>query len=92
MEPTTVLKRPLVTEKSTIESDMHNRFAFEVDARASKTQIRRAVEELYGVRVNGVATINRKGKIRRYRYGYVQTPTTKRAIVKIHPDDRIELF
>jgi ribosomal protein L23 len=44
------------------------------------------------VRVLSVATQNRPGKVRRFKYGYVHTPTTKRAVVKVHADDRIELF
>ncbi len=63
-----------------------------MDLRATKPQIRKAVEALYGVRVLSVATQNRPGKVRRHRYGYVNTPTTKRAVVKVHAEDRIELF
>jgi large subunit ribosomal protein L23 len=91
MEPTTIIKKPLVTEKSTFLAEA-NRYAFQVDKRATKPQIRKAVEALYGVRVLSVATQNRPGKVRRFRYGYVNTPTTKRAVVKVHADDRIELF
>jgi large subunit ribosomal protein L23 len=91
MEPTAVIKKPLVTEKSTFLAES-NRYAFQVDMRATKPQIRRAIEALYGVRVLSVATQNRPGKVRRYKYGYVHTPTTKRAVVKVHADDRIELF
>jgi large subunit ribosomal protein L23 len=92
MEATTVIRKPLITEKSTIESSERNRYAFEVDRRATKPQIRKAVEELYGVRVIGVATQNRKGCMRRNRFGYWRTKDIKRAIVKLHPDDRIDLF
>jgi large subunit ribosomal protein L23 len=91
MEPTTIIRKPLVTEKSTFLAEA-NRYAFQVDKRATKPQIRKAVEALYGVRVLSVATQNRPGKVRRFRYGYINTPTTKRAIVKVHADDRIELF
>jgi large subunit ribosomal protein L23 len=91
MEPTTIIKKPLVTEKSTFLAEA-NRYAFQVDKRATKPQIRKAIEVLYGVRVLSVATQNRPGKVRRFRYGYINTPTTKRAIVKVHADDRIELF
>jgi large subunit ribosomal protein L23 len=91
MEVTTIIRKPLITEKSTFASEA-NRYVFEVDRRASKPQIRQAVEELYGVRVLGVATQNRKGQQRRNRFGYWRTKAKKRAIVKVHPDDRIELF
>ena len=91
MEPTNVIKAPLVTEKSTYGAES-NRYTFKVDTRASKQQIKRAVESLYGVRVIRVSTQNRPGKLRRFRYGYVQTPPTKLAVVRVHADDRIELF
>ncbi|MBC22388.1 MAG: 50S ribosomal protein L23 [Phycisphaerae bacterium] len=92
MHPTTIIRKPLVTEKATWAAAEQNRVSFAVDTRASKQQIRDAVEDLYKVRVIGVATQTRKGGDRRLRYGYVKGATTKRAIVKIHPEDRIELF
>jgi large subunit ribosomal protein L23 len=92
MEPTTVIRKPLITEKSTFASTEGNRYSFQVDPRASKPQIKRAVEALYGVRVVDVTVQNRPGKVRRFRYGYIRTPTTKRAMVKVHAEDRIELF
>mgnify|MGYP003572069668 CR=1 FL=1 len=92
MEPTQVIRRPLISEKSTWESTEHHRYAFEVDRRATKPQIRRAVETLYGVRVVGVATQNRKGQLRRNKFGFWRGNNMKRAVVKVHPDDRIELF
>ena len=92
MEPTRIIRKPLITEKSTYMSTELNRYAFQVDRLATKPQIRRAIEALYGVRVLAVATQKRPGKVRRFKYGYVTTSPTKRAIVKIHADDRIELF
>lgn len=91
MEVTTIIRKPLITEKATRETD-HNRYAFEVDPRATKPQIRRAVEEIYGVRVVKVATQNRKGQLRRNKFGYWRTKASKQAIVRVHADDRIELF
>ncbi len=92
MEPTRVIKKPLITEKSTFMSAEWNRYLFQVDRRATKPQIRKAVEALYSVRVVAVATQKRPGKMRRFKYGYIRAAATKRAIVKIHADDRIELF
>ncbi len=92
MEATTIIRRPLITEKSTVGSSEHNRVAFEVDRRATKSDIKRAVEKLYDVRVLSVATLNRRGRTRRYKYGAVELPSVKRAIVKVHPEDKIELF
>lgn len=92
MEAMHVVKKPLITEKSTYESTEFNRYTFQVDRRATKDDIKKAVQELYEVRVVGVATQNRKGQLRRNKYGYWKSRDVKRAIVKIHPDDRIELF
>ena len=91
MEATTIIRKPLITEKSNDHME-ENRYSFEVDTRARKNQIAKAVEELYEVRVVGVATMRRRGKVRRTRFGYRKTSDTKRAIVKVHPEDRIELF
>jgi large subunit ribosomal protein L23 len=90
--PTVVLRRPLVTEKATWGTNEQNRYAFEVDRRATKTEIKHAVEAVYKVRVQGVNTQVRRERDRNYKYGRVPGKTWKRAIVKVHPEDRIELF
>jgi len=92
MESTYVIRRPVITEKATIESAELNRYTFEVDRKATKPDIKQAVEDLYGVRVVGVATQNRKGRQRRNKFGYWRADSFKRAVVKVHPEDRIELF
>ena len=92
MHATDVIRPPLVTEKATIDSEENNRYAFEVDRRATKDMIRKAVQDLYKVRVESVATQNRKGETRRLRYGRVTSAAVKRAIVKLHSEDRIELI
>jgi len=92
MLATNIIINPVITEKATFHSTENSRYTFLVDRRATKPQIRRAVTELYNVRVLDVATCNRKGQMRRNRFGFWKTKDTKRAIVKIHPDDRIELF
>jgi large subunit ribosomal protein L23 len=86
-----IIKRPLVTEKSTWQSDERKTYAFEVDRLATKDQIRVAVTELYNVRVLGVRTQVRKGIYKRTRYGMTRTPDLKRALVQLHPEDKIEL-
>lgn len=91
MEATTVIRKPLVTEKNSAAAE-ENRYVFEVDRRATKHDIKRAVEELYKVRVTSVNTANRIGKVRRTRFGYTRTPDLHKAVVRVHPDDRIELF
>jgi large subunit ribosomal protein L23 len=92
MKPTTVIHRPLITEKNTFTSSEFNRYGFEVDPHATKDQIKTAIEKLYEVRVLSVATQTRRGRIKRNRFGTFVKGAHKRAIVKIHPDDKIELF
>jgi large subunit ribosomal protein L23 len=92
MEATTIIKKPVITEKATIDSNECNRFTFEIDRRANKADVKRAVEEIYGVRVVGVATQRRRGETFRRKHGYVTTGSIKRAIVKVHSEDSIQLF
>ena len=92
MNSTDVIRRPLITEKATIDSAENNRYAFEVDRRATKEMVRKAIEDLYKVRVRSVATQNRKGETRRLKYGRVTSAAIKRAIVKLHPEDHIDLI
>jgi large subunit ribosomal protein L23 len=92
LEPHQVVLRPLVTEKGTHVSSRHNAYAFEVHPHATKADVKRAVEALWNVRVVAVRTQNRVGKPRRTKTIYVQTPPWKKAIVKLHDDDRIAFF
>lgn len=91
MEATTILRKPLLTEKNTDATDQ-DRYTFEVDKRARKDQIRRAVEEIYGVHVVSVSTMRRGGKVRRTKWGYTKTRDIKKAIVKVREGERIEFF
>jgi len=88
-----IVIRPLVTEKSTHQSQTRNAYAFEVSPQANKTQIRQAVEKLYDVKVLSVRTANRKGKPRRAGYRrWGATRHWKKAVVVLHQDHRIDLF
>lgn len=90
--PLHIIKKPLLTEKNTFHGSEFNRHCFLVDRRARKDEIKKAVEELFNVRVQSVSTQNCKGRVRRTRFGYVQEPTQKKATVRLHPDDVIEMF
>lgn len=92
MEPTSVILKPIITEKSTWAAGRHNAYTFEVAEGANKHVIQKAVEELYNVKVAEVRTVLRKGKSKRTRFGQVTKKDRKRAIVKLAPDNRIELF
>lgn len=92
MDPVYIIKRPMVTEKGTFAMNELNRFMFEVDPRATKTEIKAAVETIYKVKVAKVNTQTRRGKFRRLKYGLIQMPTTKTASVRLKEGSRIELF
>jgi large subunit ribosomal protein L23 len=89
---TYIIKKPLLSEKSTFAMNEQKRYTFVVDPRASKTEIKAAVEAIYKVRVTGINTQIRKGKHRQLKFGLVQEPTIKRATVRLHEKDTIELF
>jgi large subunit ribosomal protein L23 len=88
-----ILVKPVVSEKSYSLMD-EGVYVFVVAADANKTEIRAAVETIFGVRVVKVNTLNRKGKVRRNRRTNVvgHRPDTKRAIIKLAGNDRIDLF
>jgi large subunit ribosomal protein L23 len=92
LKPHQVVRRPLVTEKGTHVSTRHNAYSFEVHPLATKAEIRAAVEALWNVRVVAVRTQTRVGKPRRTKTVERQTQSWKKAIVKLHPDDRIAFF
>jgi large subunit ribosomal protein L23 len=69
-----------------------NQYAFEVSSLATKDDVRRAIEELFDVKVLKVRTQNRKGKPRRYRFRYGHTKAWKKAIVTLHEEHRIDFF
>src|SRR5205085_2931177 len=94
LEPHQVILRPLVTEKGTHQSthEHHNAYSFQVNLWATKDQIKAAVQELFKVRVEKVRTQMRLGKKRRYRFRFGRLSNWKKAIVKLHAEDRIEFF
>ena len=92
LESHQVIRRPLVTEKGTHVSDKFNAYAFEVHPLATKTDVKRAVEQMWEVRVIDVRTQNRIGKPRRYKMAMGRTKGWKKAIVKLHDEDRIAFF
>ncbi|MDZ4821330.1 MAG: 50S ribosomal protein L23 [Planctomycetota bacterium] len=92
LAPHQVLVRPLVTEKGLHRANRVNAYAFEVNRQATKFDVRRAVAELFNVRVVKVYIQNRKGRPRRSRNKIVMTSDWKKAIVKLHPEDKIDFF
>jgi large subunit ribosomal protein L23 len=89
-DPRDVLLAPVISEKSYGLLD-ENKYTFVVAPDANKTQIKIAVEKVFGVKVADVNTLNRPGKRKRTRYGYGKRADTKRAIVTLR-EGRIEIF
>ncbi|GIU91304.1 MAG: 50S ribosomal protein L23 [Acidimicrobiia bacterium] len=90
--PRDIILEPVVSEKSYDLIEKNNTYTFVVDPRANKTEIKQAVQQIFGVKVLRVNTLRRKGK--RKRTGWVQgrRKDTKRALVTLAPDDSIDLF
>jgi large subunit ribosomal protein L23 len=86
-----VVIRPIVSEKSYALLTA-NKYTFRVHDDAHKTQVRQAVEEIFGVRVLDVRTMTVKSKPKRRGYTAGKTRGWKKAIVQLHPEDPIELF
>ena len=92
-----IIKKPILTEKATYDSEMNNRFAFVVDRRANKLEIKDAVERLYGVSVESVRTMNYGGGKPRKKYtarGIAEQTISvwKKAIVTVAEGETIDLY
>jgi large subunit ribosomal protein L23 len=87
-----ILRRPLITEKSTTLKELQNKLFFEVDRRANKIEIKQAVEQIFKVDVLSVTTMNMDGKKKRAGRFFTHRPDWKKAIVTIKPGQRVEFF
>jgi large subunit ribosomal protein L23 len=92
LAPAHVILRPLVTEKGMHRANRHNAYSFEIATEATKADVRRAVEELFNVKVEKVAIQNRRGKVRRGRLRKSVTKPWKKAIVTLEAESKINLF
>jgi large subunit ribosomal protein L23 len=93
----TIIKKPIITEKATAQSEMENRFTFEVAPSANKIEIKNAVENMYGVQVTEVRTMNYGGGKPSTKYtnrGIVEQPSRrwKKAVVTVADGETIDLF
>jgi len=86
-----IIIRPIISERS-MQLVEENKYAFYVDKRANKVEIKKAVEELFDVNVEAVNTVNTTGKKKRLGRSFGRTPDRKKAIVTLKEGDRIELF
>jgi large subunit ribosomal protein L23 len=86
-----IIRRALITEKSTIAKDESNKYIFEVDRRANKIEVAKALEKLFKVKVLDVHVMNVKGKKKRVGRILGEKRSWKKAVVTLAPGSRIEI-
>ncbi len=91
-DPNMVIRTPILTEESTIQSESRNQYAFRVDPRANKHQIRDAIEAIFDVKVVAVNTMNYQGKVRRRGRVSGRRASWKKAVVTLRQGDKIDLL
>jgi large subunit ribosomal protein L23 len=91
-EPQKIIRRPLITEKSTRQKDEDHQYVFEVDRDANKIEIQQTVEHLFKVKVLKVCTSNVLGKVKRLGRKSGKRPDWKKALVTLKEGDRIDFF
>jgi len=87
-----IIKRPLITEKTNIQKEDYNQITFEVDRRANRVEIKRAIEKLFSVRVSTIRTIQVKGKRKQRGRVIGKRKDWKKAIATLMPGERIDFF
>lgn len=87
-----IIIRPLITEKTSIQKELHNQLSFEVDRRANRIEIKQAVESIFNVRVAAVKTMQVTGKTKQRGRITGKRRDWKKAIVKLMPGERIDFF
>ncbi|MFO7561628.1 MAG: 50S ribosomal protein L23 [Enhygromyxa sp.] len=92
MTPQQIIIRPILTEKSNELEAAFNQYTFEVHRQANKIEIGKAVEQVFGVRVDKVRTMVVRGDIRRVGRFYGKTRQSKKAVVTLHPGDSIDFY
>lgn len=90
--PHDIILSPVVSEKSYLMIENSNTYTFLVDPRSNKTEVKQAIQEVFGVEVLRVNTQNRKGKRKRTRQVLAKRKDVKRALVTLAPGESIELF
>ena len=92
MNPYDIIKRPVITEKTNIQKEENNQISLEVDKRANRVEITRAVETVFGVKVAKTRTAHVRGKIKRRGRILGKRKDWKKAIVTLMPGERIDFF
>ena len=94
-DPYSIIRRPLITEKTNMDIENRNAYHFEVVPSANKIEIKKAIEEIYshkGIKVTKVRIMNRRPKKRRFRFRQGLTRSWKKAIVTLGQEYKLELF
>jgi large subunit ribosomal protein L23 len=91
MNPYEVIKRPLVTEKSTAQQET-GRYVFEIADTATRTEVKDAVQRLFNVKVTGVNIIRLPGKVKHFGARAYQSPSKKKAVVTLAQGQKITIF
>ncbi len=87
-----IIKRPIITEKTSIQKEDFNQVSFEVDKRANRVEIARSIEKIFNVKVDKTRTIHVKGKVKRRGRILGKRKDWKKAIVTLMPGERIDFF
>ena len=87
-----IIRRPLITEKTSIQKEIANQVTFEVDRQANRIEIKKAVEKIFNVNVTGVRTMQVKGKTKQRGRILGKRRSWKKAVVTLAPGDRIDFF
>lgn len=91
-DPRDVLIKPVITENSMLKMEESNTYTFKVAKKANKVEIRKAIEEIFNVKVDNVNTMNMRGKKRRLGRNEGRTASWKKALVRLAEGDSIEIF
>jgi large subunit ribosomal protein L23 len=91
-DPRSIIRKVLITEKGTVMRETLRQYFFEVARDANKIEIKRAVEAVFGVKVDSVQTMHMQGKVKRQGRNVGRRNDWKKAIVTLKPDQKIELF
>ena len=92
MIPHDIVIRPLITEKTSIQKEVNNQITFEVDRRANRVEIKKAIENIFNVNVVSVRTMQVKGKSKQRGRIVGKRRDWKKAIVTLMPGERIDFF
>jgi large subunit ribosomal protein L23 len=87
-----IIRRPIITEKTNIQKEQSNQVTFEVDPRANRIEVQRAIERIFNVKVANTRTMHVRGKVKRRGRILGKRRNWKKAVVTLMPGERIEFF